>query len=128
MKKLIIYPWRMRDQAKQKALLGPSKLPTTKEGIARYFADAYFRPHQGSMYIRAFIGSTISEEELGNSTHYFFGANKNRQRIGFWKNYLQFEDTIETGWLFRSTPVCLQIPSNRNYSNTPVSMRRCDGK
>jgi hypothetical protein len=72
--KLIIYPWRMRDHAKHKAFSGPSKLPTTKEGISRYFADAYFRPHPGSMYIRAFIGTIISEEELGNNTQYFFGA------------------------------------------------------
>jgi hypothetical protein len=102
--KLIIYPWRLRNHGQYKALSGPSKLPNTKELINRYFSDAYFRPHPGSMYVRVFIGSSISEEELGIRTHYFFGASKNRTRVAFWKNHLQFEDTIEIGWLFRSTP------------------------
>lgn len=31
--KLIIYPWRQTNHGKYKALLGPSKLPNTKEGI-----------------------------------------------------------------------------------------------
>jgi hypothetical protein len=102
--KLIIYPWRQFNHGKYKALTGPSKLPSTKEAINRYFPDAYFRPHPGNMYLRAYIGTSIPEEELGLRTQYFFGANANRSRVGFWKNVLQFEDTVEIGWLFRSTP------------------------
>jgi hypothetical protein len=102
--KMIIYPWRLRNHGQYKALSGPSKLPTTKEGINRYFADAYFRPHPGNMYVRAFIGTSISEAELGIRTQYFFGAKNNRSRVATWKNHLQFEDTVEIGWLFRSTP------------------------
>jgi hypothetical protein len=102
--KLIIYPWRQFNHGKYKALTGPSKLPATKEAINRYFPDAYFRPHPGNMYLRAYIGTSITEEELGLRTQYFFGANANRTRVGFWKNVLQFEDTVEIGWLFRSTP------------------------
>jgi hypothetical protein len=40
--KLILYPWRMRDHGQHKALHNPAKLPTSKEGITRYFQDAYF--------------------------------------------------------------------------------------
>jgi hypothetical protein len=40
--KLLIYPWKACDLGKYKALSGPSNLPTTKEGINRYFPDAYF--------------------------------------------------------------------------------------
>jgi hypothetical protein len=102
--KLIIYPWRIRHHGQYKALSGPSKLPTTKDGINRYFTDAYFRPHPGNMYLRVFMGTSISEEELGIRTQYFFGANNKRKRVAVWKNHLQFEDTVEIGWLFRSTP------------------------
>jgi hypothetical protein len=102
--KLLIYPWKARNFGKYKALSGPSKLPSTKEGINRYFPDAYFRPHPGSMWLRVYIGSTISDEELGSRTHYFFGTQKNKKRVGFWKNGIQFEETVEIGWLYRSTP------------------------
>jgi hypothetical protein len=102
--KLFIYPWKVRNLGKYKALSGPSKLPTTKEGINRYFPDAYFRPHPGSMWLRVYIGSVLPDEELGSRTHYFFGTQKNCRRVGCWKNGIQFEDTIEIGWLYRSTP------------------------
>lgn len=102
--KLIVYPWRQRNHGKYKALSSVKKLPDTKEGINRYFPDAYFRPQPGSMFLNAYIGTTMSEEELGKKIHPFFGATRNRQRVGFWKNHLQFEDTTEIGWLFRSTP------------------------
>jgi hypothetical protein len=102
--KFIVYPWRQRNHGKYKALSSPKKLPETKEGINRYFPDAYFRPQAGSMYLHAYIGTTLSEEEFGKKIHPFFGATRNRQRVGFWKNHLQFEDTTEIGWLFRSTP------------------------
>jgi hypothetical protein len=102
--KLLIYPWKARNLGKYKALSGPSKLPATKEGINRYFPDAYFRPHPGSMWLRVYLGSVLPEEELGGRTQYFFGTQKNRKRVGFWKNGIQFEDTIEIGWLYRSTP------------------------
>jgi hypothetical protein len=102
--KLLIYPWKARNFGRYKALSGPSKLPLTKEGINRYFPDAYFRPHPGSMWLRVYIRSVLSDEELGSRTHYFFGTQKNKKRVGFWKNGIQFEDTIEIGWLYRSTP------------------------
>jgi hypothetical protein len=56
------------------------------------------------MYIRVYIGSELSDEELGKRTDAFFNSPKNRTRVGFWKNDLQFEDTVEIGWLFHSTP------------------------
>jgi hypothetical protein len=102
--KLLIYPWKARNFGKYKALSGPTKLPETKESINRYFPDAYFRPHPGSIWLRVYIGSVLSDEELGSRTHYFFGTQKNKKRVGFWKNGIQFEDTIEIGWLYRSTP------------------------
>jgi hypothetical protein len=102
--KLIVYPWRQRNHGKYKALSSPKKLPDTKEGINRYFPDAYFRPQPGSMYLRVYMGTLLSEEDLGRKIHSFFGATRNRQRVGFWKNHLQFEDTTEIGWLYRSTP------------------------
>jgi hypothetical protein len=46
------------------------------------------------------MGTILSEEELGRKIHPFFGAAQNRQRVGFWKNHLQFEDTTEIGWLY----------------------------
>jgi hypothetical protein len=102
--KLLVYPWRVKQHGQYKALSGPSKLPTTKEGITCYFTDAYFRPHPGSMYVRVYIGTSISYEELGTRTQYLFGATNNQTRVAFWKNHLQFEDTVEIGWLFRSMP------------------------
>jgi hypothetical protein len=75
--KLLIYPWKVRNLGKYKALSVPSKLPTTKEGINRYFPDAYFRPHPGSMWLRVYIGSVLPDKELGSCTHYFFGTQKN---------------------------------------------------
>jgi hypothetical protein len=81
-----------------------SKFPKKKDTMVRYFKDAYFRPHAGPMYIRVYFGSDLSEEELGKSTSGFFNSQKNRTRIGFWVNSLQFEDTVEVGWLFHSTP------------------------
>jgi hypothetical protein len=72
--------------------------------MIRYFKDAYFRPHAGPMYIRVYIGCNLSDEELGKSTSGFFYSMKNRTRIGFWKNPLQFEEVVEIGWLFHSTP------------------------
>jgi hypothetical protein len=102
--KLIVYPWRQRNHGKYKALSSPKKLPDSKEGINRYFPDAYFRPQPGSMYLRVYMGTILSEEELGRKIHPFFGATRNRQRVGFWKIHLQFEDTTEIGWLYRSTP------------------------
>jgi hypothetical protein len=50
------------------------------------------------------MGMSISNEELGIRTQYFFGSSNNRTRVAIWKNHLQFEDTVEIGWLFRSTP------------------------
>jgi hypothetical protein len=55
------------------------------------------------MYLNAYIGSSVSHEEL-SKMHYFFGTNSNRNRVGFWKNAIPFEDVVEIGWLFRSTP------------------------
>jgi hypothetical protein len=98
--KLIIYPWRMSDHGRHKPLNNPSKLPTTKEGITRYFRDAYFRPHPGSMYIKVFLGTSISDEELGKQTQHFFGVVKNRTRVGMWKSNLQFRDVVDIGWLY----------------------------
>jgi hypothetical protein len=56
------------------------------------------------MYIRVYIGSDLSNEDLGKLTSGFFNSAKNRTRIGFWINSLQFEDIVEIGWLFHSTP------------------------
>jgi hypothetical protein len=71
--------------------------------LIRYFKDAYFRPHAGPMYIRVYIGSDLTVEELGKQTSGFFNSQKNRSRIGFWKNPLAFKDIVEIGWLFHST-------------------------
>jgi hypothetical protein len=103
--KMIVYPWKSRNFAKFKALSGPSKLQNnTKEFINRYFPDAYFRPQPGSMYLNVYIGTSISQEELGLRTQHFFGTKTNRTRVAFWKNSIPFEDVVEIGWLFRSTP------------------------
>jgi hypothetical protein len=119
--KLLIYPWKARDNGKYKALSGPSKLPSTKEAINRYFPDAYFRPHPGSMYLRVYLGSAIPEAELGSQTQYFFGTQKNRKRVAFWKNGIQFEDTIEIGWLYRSTPGMLPASIQKElYAHTGI--------
>jgi hypothetical protein len=102
--KILIYPWKMEDHGRHKPLTNPTKLPSTKEGITRYFKDAYFRPHPGSMYIKVFLGISLSHEELGKQTQHFFGTVKNRTRVGMWKSNLQYEDVVDIGWLFRSTP------------------------
>jgi hypothetical protein len=103
--KLIIYPWKAKNFTKFKALSGPSKLQkATKEFLNRYFPEAYFRPQPGSMYLNVYIGASVAYEELGKRTQYFFGTNSNRIRVGMWKNSLPFEDVVEIGWLFRSTP------------------------
>jgi hypothetical protein len=72
--------------------------------MVRHFKDAYFRPHAGPMYIRVYIGSDLSNEDLGKLASGFFNSAKNRTRIGFWINSLQFEDIVEISWLFHSTP------------------------
>jgi hypothetical protein len=102
--KLIIYPWRMRDHGQHKPLTNPAKLPSSKEGITRYFRDAYFRPHAGPMFIKVFMGYSISDSELGKQTQHFFGTTNNKNRVGMWKSQLQFEDVVTIGWLYRSTP------------------------
>jgi hypothetical protein len=103
--KLIIYPWKARNFAKFKPLSGPSKLQNaTKEFINRYFPDAYFRPQPGTMYLNVYVGTSVSLEELGLRTQFFFGTKGNNRRVGVWKNSIPFEDTVEIGWLFRSTP------------------------
>jgi hypothetical protein len=102
--KILIYPWKMEDHGRHKPLTNPTKLPSTKEGITRYFKDAYFRPHPGSMYIKVFLGISLTHEELGKQTQHFFGTVKNQTRVGMWKSNLQFEDVVDIGWLFRSTP------------------------
>jgi hypothetical protein len=102
--KILIYPWKMADHGRHKPLTNPDKLPTTREGISRYFKDAYFRPHPGPMYIKVFLGMSTSHEELGKQTQHFFGTVKNKTRVGMWKSTLQFEDVVDIGWLFRSTP------------------------
>jgi hypothetical protein len=50
------------------------------------------------------MGCDLTAEELGKQTSGFFNSTKNRSRIGFWRNPLQFEETVEIGWLFHSTP------------------------
>jgi hypothetical protein len=103
-RRLIIYPWNQSAHGRYKALSDTSKFPKKKDTMIRYFKDAYFRPHAGPMYIRVYIGCNLSDEELGKSTSGFFYSMKNRTRIGFWKNPLQFEEVVEIGWLFHSTP------------------------
>jgi hypothetical protein len=56
------------------------------------------------MYNNVYIGTSISQEELGLQTQHFFGTKTNRYRVTFWKNSIPFEDMVEIGWLFRSTP------------------------
>jgi hypothetical protein len=90
-RRLLIYPWHQSAYGRYKALSDTSKFPKKKETLIRYFKDAYF-------------GCDLSDEELGKQTSGFFNSPKNRTRIGFWKNPLQFEDTVEIGWLFHSTP------------------------
>jgi hypothetical protein len=103
-RRLIIYPWHQLAHGHYKALSDTSKFPKKKDTMIRYFKDAYFRPHAGPMYIRVYIGCDLSDEELGKLTSGFFNSLKNRTRIGFWKNPLQFEEIVEIGWLFHSTP------------------------
>jgi hypothetical protein len=55
------------------------------------------------MYLNVYIGTTISQEELGIRTQHFFGTKTNRTRVAFWKNAILFEDVVEIGWLFHST-------------------------
>jgi hypothetical protein len=102
--KIIIYPWKQSNHGRYKALSGPSKIPNTKEGINRYFPDAYFRPHPGPMYLNLYLGSSLSFEDLSKETQFFFGVKQNRTRVAFWLNELQFENIVEIGWLYRSTP------------------------
>jgi hypothetical protein len=103
--KLIIYPWKARNFSKFKPLSGPAKLQNAnKEFINRYFPDAYFRPQPGTMYLNVYVGTSISLEELGLRTQFFFGTKANVKRVGVWKNAIPFEDVVEIGWLFRSTP------------------------
>jgi hypothetical protein len=103
-RRLLIYPWHQSAHGRYKALSDTSKFPKKKDTLIRYFKDAYFRPHAGPMYIRVYIGSDLTDEELGKQTSGFFNSQRNRSRIGFWKNPLPFEDTVEIGWLFHSTP------------------------
>jgi hypothetical protein len=56
------------------------------------------------MYLNVYLGSSISYEELYKETQFFFGVKQNRSRVAFWLNELQFERTVEIGWLYRSTP------------------------
>jgi hypothetical protein len=102
--KLILYPWRMRDHGQHKPLTNPAKIPGSKDGITRYFRDAYFRPHPGPMYIKVFMGYSLPDAELGKQTQHFFGTTNNKNRVGMWKSQLQFEDVVTIGWLYRSTP------------------------
>jgi hypothetical protein len=103
--KLIIYPWKARNFTRFKPLSGPSKLQNAnKEFINRYFPDAYFRPQPGTMFLNVYIGTSISLDELGLRTQFFFGTKPNMKRVGVWKNSIPFEDVVEIGWLFRSTP------------------------
>jgi hypothetical protein len=72
-------------------LTNPAKLPSSKEGITRYFRDAYFRPHPGSMYVKVFMGYSLPDAELGKQTQHFFGTTNIKNRVGMWKSQLQFE-------------------------------------
>jgi hypothetical protein len=40
--------------------------------MIQYFQDAYFCPHAGLMYIQVYLGSDLTDEELGKSTSGFF--------------------------------------------------------
>jgi hypothetical protein len=102
--RLLIYPWHQSAHGRYKVLSETSKFPKKRDTLVRYFKDAYFRPTPGPMYIRVYIGSDLTDDELGKRTDGFFNSPKNRTRVGFWKNDLQFEDTAEIGWLFHSTP------------------------
>jgi hypothetical protein len=76
--KLILYCWRLRDHGQHKPLSNPAKLPSSKEGITRYFRDAYFCPHPGPMYIKVFMGYSLTDAELGKQTQHFFGTTNNK--------------------------------------------------
>jgi hypothetical protein len=103
-RRLIVYPWHQSAHGRYKALSDMSKFPKKKETLVRYFKDAYFHPHAGPMYIRVYLGCDLTLEELEKQTSGFFNTPKNRARVGFWINPLQFEETVEIGWLFHSTP------------------------
>jgi hypothetical protein len=103
-RRLIIYPWHQSAHGRYKALSDMTKFPKKKETLIRYFKDAYFRPHAGPMYIRVYLGCDLTMEDLGKQTSGFFNSPKNRLRVGFWMNPLQFEEIVEIGWLFHSTP------------------------
>jgi hypothetical protein len=98
--KIIIYPWKQINHGRYKALSGPSKLPNTREGINRYFPNAYFRLHSGPMYLNLYLGSNLSFEDLNRETQFFFGVKQNQTRVAFWINELQFENIVEIGWLY----------------------------
>jgi hypothetical protein len=103
-RRLIIYPWHQSAHGRYKALSDMTKFPKKKETLIRYFKDAYFRPHAGPMYIRVYLGCDLTMEDLVKQTSGFFNSPKNRLRVGFWMNPLQFEEIVEIGWLFHSTP------------------------
>jgi hypothetical protein len=46
----------------------------------------------------------MSFKDLNKETQFFFGAKQNQSRVAFWINELQFENTVEIWWLYRSTP------------------------
>jgi hypothetical protein len=78
------------------------------------------------MFLNAYIGTTLSEEELGKRIHSFFGAPRNHQQVGFWKNHLQFEDTTEIGWLFCSTPgMTPRIIQDKLFWHTGIHVAAC---
>jgi hypothetical protein len=103
-RRLIIYPWHQSAHGRYKALSDMSKFPKKKETLVRYFKDAYFRPHAGPMYIRVYLGCDLTMEELGKQTSGLFNSPKNRSRVGFWINPLQFKEIVQLCFRIWSSP------------------------
>jgi hypothetical protein len=113
--KMIVYPWKARNFSRFKALSGPSKLQNnTKEFINRYFVDAYFCPQPGTMYLNVYIGTSISQEELGMHTQHFFSTKTNCSKLPFGKTPF-FSKTWWKSDGFSAPPrVCPQNISRRS--------------
>lgn len=101
---LVIYPWAEQAASNpSKAMFNPDLCPKTTRDLLPYFHKAFPRLKGGTFYIQVRMGHTVAPSELHRATAHFFDLPDNKYRVGYWYRSLQYDSTVEIGWLLGST-------------------------
>ena len=112
---LVIHPWEDKENTTRqsgtrpwKSISSPSQIPTTMNGLKKYFPRAIPKTGGGHIYPSCHLGHTHSFSFIKDDLQWWF----QQEQHGFWERQLQCESTYIVGWALYSTQ-SIHVPALR---------------